>query len=158
LRTARPALLRRVARRPDRAEGGFTLIEVMICTLILTTGMLGIAGLLAVTTQMHHGAREAARSTRLAQEKIDELMKLDIDTDPKVLVGGSLTNDVANYCAAKTSATCTANALLNDGVTVRWTVAAGPVTDTRVLTVRVANLRAQQYGRQVELSTIIRQW
>src|SRR5688572_19027444 len=59
---------------------GFTLVEVMICTLILTTGMLGIAGLLGVTTQMHQGAREAARSTRLAQEKIDELMKLDFDT------------------------------------------------------------------------------
>ena len=34
----------------------------MICTLILTVGMIAIAGLLAVTTHMHIGAREAARS------------------------------------------------------------------------------------------------
>jgi hypothetical protein len=43
------------------------------------------------------------------------------------------------------------------GITRRWTVAAGPATDTRILTVRVVNLRAQQY-RNTDLSTIIRQW
>lgn len=131
------------------AEGGFTLIEVMICTLILTTGMLGIAGLLGVTTQMHFGAREAARSTRLAQEKIDDLMKLDLDSNAQVAVGGSLTANNANHFESP----------LN-GITVRWTVAAHASgnDDLRVLTVRVENLRAQQYGRRVELSTIIRQW
>src|SRR3990167_8160528 len=56
-----------------RRQDGFTLVEVLICTLILTTGMLSIAALLGVTTQMHLGAREAARATRLAQDKIAEL-------------------------------------------------------------------------------------
>lgn len=136
------------ARRRRRiSEGdGFTLVEVLICTLILTTGMLAIAGLLGVTTQMHFGAREAARGTRLAEEKIDELMKLNFATAPSIAVGGDLSTNVTNYFEQL------------DGVTIRWAVAAGPVTDTRVLTVRVENRGAQQYGRQVELSTIIRQW
>ncbi len=129
------------------AEGGFTLVEVLICTLILTTGMLAIAGLLAVTTQMHVGAREATRGTRLAEEKIDELMKLNFATAASVDLGGDLASNAANYFKEPLP-----------GITVRWKVDPGPVNDTRLLTVRVENLRAKQYGRQVELSTIIRQW
>ena len=147
---------------PARREGGFTLIEVMICTVILTTGMLAIAGLLGITTHMHIGAREAARSTRLAEEKIDELMKENFTTSASVAVGGSLDTNTANYCEARDTAPCTAidvDDVANvDGVTIRWAVADGPVDDTRVLTVHVENLRARQYGRNVELSTIIRQW
>jgi Tfp pilus assembly protein PilV len=122
-------------------------VELLICILILTTGMLAIAALLGVTTQMHIGAREAARSTRLAQDKIDDLMKLNFASAAAVQVGGSLTADVANYFEQPMTA-----------VTLRWSVAAGPVTDTRVVTVRVVNLRSQQYGRQTDMSTIIRQW
>jgi len=144
-RTARPALARRVAQRPDRREGGFTLVEVLVCTFILTVGMVSIAGLLAVTIQAQIGARESARSTRLAQEKVDELMKLNF-TAADVAVGGSLTANVANH-----------NEIAIPGVTLRWLVAAGPTDDTRVLTVRVDNLRAQQQ-RRADLTTIIRQW
>ena len=100
------------------------------------------------------GAREAARSTRIAQEKIDELMKLDFSSDPEVAVGGNLAANETNHW--DTPQDSDGNTV--DGVTVRWAVDDGPVPDTRILTVRVENLRAQQYGRQVELSTIIRQW
>lgn len=135
--------------RRGASEGGFTLVEVLICTLVLTTGMLGIAGLLGVTTQMQFGAREAARSTRLAQEKIDELMKLDFDTDADIAVGGSTAANEAGYFEEPI-----------DGITVRWQVDAHDSgnDDLRVLTVHVENLRARQYGRRTELSTIIRQW
>ena len=132
---------------PLSEDRGFTLVEVLICTLILTIGLIAIAGLLGVTTQMHIGAREATRSTRLAQEKLDELMKLNLATAPAVAIGGSLTNNVGNYFDAPL-----------EGVTLRWAVQAGPAPDTRVLTVRVVNSRVRQYGRQVDLSTIIRQW
>ena len=146
------AFTARLARRkaaPYVGEGGFTLVEVMICTLILTTGMLGIAGLLGVTTFMQVDAREATRSTRLAQDKIDELMKLDLATDAAVQEGGNLSTNVTNYFEVPAGV---------EGVTVRWFVDEGPVDDTRVLTVHVENFRARQYGRNVELSTIIRQW
>src|SRR5688572_22122303 len=126
---------------------GFTLVEVLVCTLILTTGMLGIAGLLGVTTQMHQGAREAARSTRLAQEKIDELMKLDFDSDAAVAVGGNLAANAAGYFEVPNDT----NGAALQGITTRWLVAAhgSGNPDLRVLTVRIVNLRAQTYGRQV---------
>lgn len=137
-------------RERGQGEGGFTLVEVMICSLILTVGMLAIAGLLAVTTQMHVGARENARSTRVAQDKIDDLMKLDFDEDAAIGIGGALDSNYADHFEEDPGG--------QGGITVRWTVTDGPVTDTRVLTVRVENLRAQNYGRHVELSTIIRNW
>jgi prepilin-type N-terminal cleavage/methylation domain-containing protein len=129
-----------------QGERGFTLVEVLICTLILTTGMLAIAGLLGVSTQMQIGAREAARSMRLAQEKVDQLMKMDFDTADEIAVGGSLTENSADHFEQPLS-----------GITVRWAVADGPVEDTRVVTVRVVNLRAMQY-RETGMTTIIREW
>lgn len=128
------------------ADAGFTLVEVLISTLVLTIGLIGIAALLAVTTQMHLAAREAARSTRLAQAKVDELMKLDFDTDPEVAVGGNLNANADDHSETPLG-----------GVTLRWLVADGPTADTRVLTVRVVNLRAQQ-RRQTDMTTIIREW
>ena len=76
-------------------------------------------------------------------------MTLDLDSDPQVAVGGDLDADVANYSE-------TLPAPLT-GITLRWLVAAGPTDDLRILTLRVVNLRAQQYP-QTDLTTIIRQW
>jgi prepilin-type N-terminal cleavage/methylation domain-containing protein len=138
-----------VSSSPDRLrrDGGFTLVEVLICTLILSIGTLAIAGLLGVTTHMHMGAREATRATRLAQEKLDELMKQNFSVNPSIAIGGNLDANVANYFETPIQ-----------GVTTRWAVQAGPAADTRVVTVRVINVRARQFGRQVELTTIVRQW
>ena len=69
---------------------------MLICTFILTVGMVSIAGLLAVTLQAQQGARESARSMRLAQTKMDELMKLNF-TAAAVSVGGDLDASVANH-------------------------------------------------------------
>ena len=53
-------------RRQRRGDGGFSLVEVLVAMLILTIGMIAIAALLAVTTQMamaraRGGALHAAR-------------------------------------------------------------------------------------------------
>ena len=41
------------SRRPLRSDAGFTLVEVLVCTLILTIGMVAVAGLMGVSTGMH---------------------------------------------------------------------------------------------------------
>ncbi len=143
-RTSRP--LGRPHSGRSVGNAGFTLIEMCISMLVLTIGLVGIAAMLAVTTQMQIGAREGARSTRLAQDKFDELMKLDFGSDPAVAVGGNLNADAAGYSESPMT-----------GVTLRWAVAAGPTADTRVVTVRVLNQRSEQY-RQIDLSTMIREW
>jgi type II secretory pathway pseudopilin PulG len=126
------------------SEKGFTLVEVLVSTVVMTIGLVGIAALLAITTEMHLGAREAARSTRLAQDKFDDLMKLDFSA-PEVAIGGDLDANATDYFEEPVT-----------GVTVRWAVAAGPTDDTRVVTVRVVNEKAQKY-RRTDLTTIIRQ-
>src|SRR5688572_17319719 len=133
-------------RGTQSGDEGFTLVEVLISMVVLTIGLVGIAALLAITTQMHIGARESARSTRLAQDKFDELMKLNFDSDPEVAIGGDLDADEDDYFDQPMT-----------GVTVRWAVADGPTGDTRVVTVRVLNERAKQY-RKTDLITVIRQW
>ena len=125
-------------------EDGFTLVETLIATVVLTVGLLGIAGLLTATTTAQISARESARSVRLASGKMDELMKLPFSS-PEVTVGGGLDENVDDYNESPDVAT-----------TIRWRVEDGPTDDTRVLTVRVINLRGQQ-ARQAELSTIIRE-
>ena len=137
---------RRLTPPGHGGNGGFTLVEVLIATLVMTIGMLGLAALLAVTTQMHIGARESARSTRIAQDKIDELLKLTFSSNAAIAVGGSLDSDEDDH--SETPMT---------GVTVRWAVADGPTDGTRWLRVRVVNMRSQHY-RKTDLATIIRQW
>jgi hypothetical protein len=44
------------------------------------------------------------------------------------------------------------------GITRRWRIKAGPVANTRLVTVRVVDVRARQYGSTIDLTTIIRQW
>jgi hypothetical protein len=141
LRGTRPTYQGRLS-----GNAGFTLVEVLVSMLVLTVGLVGIAAMLAVTTQMQIGARESARSARLAQDKFDELMKLSFSADPEVAVGGDLDADAADHSEEPAP-----------GVTVRWVVADGPTDDTRVVTVRVLNEHARQY-RETDLSTIIRQW
>lgn len=132
-------------------ERGFGLVEVLVSTLILTFGLVSVAQLLAVTTQVHMGAREAARSTRDAQAKVDALMKLNFTHAPEIqitpLATDSLNADVPNYFDHPAP-----------GLTRRWRVQAGPSADTRLVSVRVLNNSAANNGRQIDLVTVIRRW
>ena len=136
-------------RRHDHARGeaGFSLVETMVASLVLTVGLVGLLQLLAVATVMHSDARQATTATLLAQAKIDELMKKNLTTAASVQVGGDLSANVANYFDTP-----------EDGITRRWVVAAGPVANTRLLTVKVENKGGRVYGREQQLTTIIRQW
>lgn len=141
----------RFRKHLTRDETGFSLIEVLVATLIVTIGLVSMAQLLAVSTVMHADAREATTATQHAQAKIDELTKLNFLTAAAVQITpvspDSLTNSVTDYFDTPQT-----------GVTRRWRVQAGPATGTRIVTVRVINLRARQYGAQVDVTTIIRQW
>ena len=130
-----------------RGEAGFSLVETMIASLVLTVGLVGLLQLLAVATVMHSDARHATTATLLAQAKIDELMKKNLSTSAAVQEGGSISANVANYFDTP-----------EDGITRRWLVAPGPVTGTRLLTVKVENKGGRVYGREQQLTTIIRQW
>ena len=117
-------------------------------TLVLTVGLVAMAQLLAIATIMHSDAREATTSTQLAQAQIESLTRLNFTAAAVQVTGAAtLAANTANYFD-----------LPQAGITRRWNVVAGPVANTRLLTVRVINNRARQYGGQVDISTIIRQW
>lgn len=59
--------------RRRRAQGGFTLIEVLIAALVLSIGLLGLAGLQTVTLKMNRGAYLRVQATNLAYEIADAM-------------------------------------------------------------------------------------
>src|SRR5262245_4078315 len=100
---------------PPHNERGFTVIEAIIATMVLTVGLVALAGMLAVTLQMHQLGRNSAQATRLAQDKFEQLMKVNFQTNAAVQVNAANTLDsnVANYFDQV------------PGYTRRWQVSAG---------------------------------
>lgn len=64
--------------------------------VVLTVALVSMAELMAITLRMQQLGRNQTTATRLAQDKIDELMPLNF-TNAQLTVGGSLTADVANH-------------------------------------------------------------
>jgi hypothetical protein len=125
---------------------------VLAATAILTTGLVAVAQLLTVSLQMHRLGTTWTEGSRLATAKIEELMKLNLTTAPSMQISpvnpDPLGQNVANYFDVPVA-----------GVTRRWRVQAGPTASTRTLTVRVVpRTRNPLTDRQIELTTIVRQW
>ena len=59
--------------RQTRRQGGFTLIEVLISTLVLTVGILGVAAMQMVSFQTNQGAYMRSQAVYLAQDILDRM-------------------------------------------------------------------------------------
>ena len=133
-------------------EDGLALVEVLVAVVILTVGLLGAAQRLIVTTHTHMLARETTDATRLAQAKVEELVKANFATNPSVQVSGvapdPLEQNVASYFDLQTPS-----------YTRRWRVAAGPTATTRLVTIRLVPTQTDlSMARDIEITTLIRQW
>ncbi len=53
-----------------RNERGFTLIEVLVATVILVIGLIGVAGLLTSVMQANRGAMNRTRAQQILVEKV----------------------------------------------------------------------------------------
>ena len=144
--------------------------------VILTVALVSMAELMAITLRMQQLGRNQTLATRLAQDKIDELMSRNF-TFAELAVGGSLTADVANHFDVPAAGTAG-----NLQYRRRWLVEAMnfgdivSVTDTTVtpaqvnatgvgagttrrVTVRVIPLRNdRRMSTPVDLVTIVRCW
>ena len=85
-------------RKPAKRTGqsGFTLIEMMVSILVLTTGLVGTAALMSNSVNMGAHARFVSTAALLASEKMEDLDRFP-DNDPNLAAGGSLTADVSGY-------------------------------------------------------------
>ncbi|MGB8634542.1 MAG: type IV pilus modification protein PilV [Rhodanobacteraceae bacterium] len=54
-------------------NSGFSLIEVLIALLVFSLGLIGLAGLLVMSTQANHGAFIRTQATFLAQNLADRM-------------------------------------------------------------------------------------
>jgi type IV pilus assembly protein PilV len=57
----------------NRRQAGFTLIEVLVATLVLTVGILGVAAMQMVSFQTNQGAYMRSQAVYLAQDILDRM-------------------------------------------------------------------------------------
>jgi prepilin-type N-terminal cleavage/methylation domain-containing protein len=135
-------------------DRGFTLIEVLIAMVILVVALVAMAQLMAISLRMQQLGRNQTAATRLAQDKVDELMSQNFNV-LQLAVGGSLTADNANHFDAPA------------GVPYRrrWLVEAlpqdPPVTagKLRRVTIRVTpSSPDRSIAPAIDLVTIVRCW
>jgi len=68
----------RMLRRRDRSRG-FTLIEIMIATLLLVVALLGIVSTSVIVTQTNTFSKTMTTATTLARAKMEVLKNTDYD-------------------------------------------------------------------------------
>ena len=61
-----------------RANDGSSLIEVLVATLVLVTGVLGIAQLFLIAAATNTAARDTTLVATLAAQKIEQLLSTDL--------------------------------------------------------------------------------
>ena len=64
---------RYIASVPRRSARGFTLIEVMVAIVILSFGLLGVAGLMVLGIQNSYSSQQRTIATQLAYDMIDRM-------------------------------------------------------------------------------------
>jgi prepilin-type N-terminal cleavage/methylation domain-containing protein len=133
-----------------RDERGFTLVEVLVASIILTVALVALAELMAVSVRMHQLGRNSASAARLAQDKFEELMKMNFGTAPAIQINANdtLGANVANYFDAPA----------NTGYTRRWRVAAGPGGNAALRVVTIRLVPDVRVGADYEVTTVLRSW
>jgi len=102
-------------------EGGFTILEVVIAISILSVGLLGVAIMQTTAIRGNDDAYRVSESTTWAQDRLEALMALPYnDTDLDI---GSAKADPVPPTPA--------------GYTITYDVAAGPIGNTKLITVIV---------------------
>jgi len=148
-----------LSRHPDasaprlRDQRGFTLLEALIATVVLTVALVATAELLAVSVRMHQLGRNSTTASRLAQDKFEELMKMNFNTNPAIQITGTdtLASDVANYFDVPA----------NSGYRRRWFVQAGPNANPRLRTVTIRVIPDNpdlRVGADFTVTMVLRRW
>jgi prepilin-type N-terminal cleavage/methylation domain-containing protein len=141
-------------------DRGFTLIEVLIAMVILVIALVAMAQLMAISLRMQQLGRNQTAATRLAQDKVDELMSQNFNVAQLSLgaggaPGGSLTADVANHFDAPAGVPYRRRWLV-EALPQDAPVAAGKL---RRVTIRVTPASPDRsIAPAIDLVTIVRCW
>lgn len=78
-------------------DAGFTLIEVMVAIVILSFGLLGVAGLMVLGIQNTYSSQQRSAATQLAYDMIDRMRSNRTGVDLATAgVGGNYDRPIAN--------------------------------------------------------------
>ena len=95
------------------SDSGFTLVEALISTVIISVGVLGMATLMAAGSRMQLISRNTSAANNLAVFELERLRMLPLAA-PQRQDGGSLAANTAGHFIVRAR------------TTIRWTVADGP--------------------------------
>jgi prepilin-type N-terminal cleavage/methylation domain-containing protein len=169
-----------LSRRNAQSQRGFTLIETMVAIVVLAIGLMSMAALISQSVRGSTNSRSMSSASMLTTEKLEDLNRYSI-TDPGVALGGGIGADVAGYFdtiqvstgsgmisenyngnvvthSANGTVTNVAPAASPEIQTFdrRWVIEAGPVANTRRITVLVT-LQNQAAGSPVTFqSSLVR--
>jgi Tfp pilus assembly protein PilV len=118
--------------RKTKHDRGFSMLEAIVASAILATGLIAIAGLLANLASTTNYSRYTGTQTLLASEKLEDLNRLSA-CDPDIAVpagnsSGSLTSDQSQTVNA--SATVCGSEVVNYFDDVQISSEAGAITET----------------------------
>ncbi len=113
---------------------GFSVLEILVAIVVVTVGLLALAGSSASVTRMLGTARQTTRAAALAERRLEDLRRRARSTDPPCasLAPGSAVSDRMTErweVVAGTGA-----ALLR--VIVSWQTARGGAVDTLVTAIQ----------------------
>jgi type IV pilus modification protein PilV len=133
------------ARRSRSESGGFTLIEALVALVVLSFGLLAVAGFQMQLSRGSDLAKQRTQATRLAQEKIEELRSFE-----------QLTARVGKFSYADLATGAEAQQTVGNMVYTRsWTISGSATSPYRTASVTVAwNDRAND-AQTVNLISII---
>jgi hypothetical protein len=72
-------------KRSSTGEAGFSLVEVLVATIIMATGVLTMAGLFGLATRSNLAGRANTYATILAEQKLEQLRGLSWGFDTQNL-------------------------------------------------------------------------
>lgn len=102
-------------RKLNRSQQGFTLLEILVAVLVLSFGLLGLAGLQAASIRSNHSAYLRTQATHLAYDMADRMRANSAGVE-----GGYYNNPtLATTPSCYTASGCTAMALARDDA-ARW--------------------------------------
>jgi type IV pilus modification protein PilV len=144
---------------PRRVQRGFTLIEALIALLVMSFGMLALAGMQTTFSRNGDLAKQRTEAMRLAQQRLEQLRSFGSETAWNALAGGTDTVTTnAAYTRTATLAGANTDMFRAASVTVAWTDRAGVAQEVRLDSVisRTDPADAGYVGNPLPQNTILR--
>ena len=80
--------------KTNKSEGGFTLIETTIASLVMLVGALAVSSLFVFSTQNNVGGSERALAMAVAQQQLEQIRS--VEYEDATLIAGTQTFTVKN--------------------------------------------------------------